>query len=284
MTYSPLQVELAEFEGPLDLLLHLVRKRELDIGSLCLSELTEPYLEWVGKIQAHQLDEGGEFLTIAATLIWIKSRSLLPGISRDGEEEDMDAAEVEAILAKRLQFYQELKEAAEQLGKREMLGREVFPRRAPEITMEGDTEIEEREIEEVSLYGLLEAFREVLERVEGQESLQITPEPFRMEEVIRRTCGILIQKRQVYFGELFAEGAGRLEMVSTFIVLLEFARLGVLHLLQEVPCSALLCRLENREQLGEQGLMELVRRSFGIEWEDSKPTKAEGYQASSRLA
>ncbi len=263
MTYSPLQVELAEFEGPLDLLLHLVRKRELDIGSLCLSELTEPYLEWVGKIQAHQLDEGGEFLTIAATLIWIKSRSLLPGISRDSEEEDMDAAEVEAILAKRLQFYQELKEAAKQLGKREMLGREVFPRRSPEITMEGNTEIEEREIEEVSLYGLLEAFREVLERVEGQESLQITPEPFRMEEVIRRTCGILIQKRQVYFRGLFAEGTGRLEMVSTFIVLLEFARLGVLHLLQEVPNSALLCRLVNRKQWGEQELIELVLGSLG---------------------
>lgn len=99
--YDPLQVSLPVFDGPLDLLLHLVRKQELDINELRLAELTEPYLAYVERMQELNLDQGGEFLAIAATLIWIKSRTLLPREAQSDDEPDPDT--LEEMLLLRLQ-------------------------------------------------------------------------------------------------------------------------------------------------------------------------------------
>src|SRR3990172_2668023 len=115
--YDPLRVNLEVFDGPLDLLLHLVRQRKLDIQALRLSEITEPYLAYVQKLQELDLDRAGEFLAIAATLIWIKSRELLPRELTDAEE--LDPESLEELLLRRLQEYQQIKTAAHDLQQRD---------------------------------------------------------------------------------------------------------------------------------------------------------------------
>jgi len=128
--FEPLQVNLPLFDGPLDLLLHLVQKQQLDINELRLSELTEPYLDYLERMQEFNLDQAGDFLTIASQLIWIKSKTLLP---RDFSEEE-DPETVEELLVLRLQEYQKIKEAAHELASLDRLGRDIFPRRAPSET------------------------------------------------------------------------------------------------------------------------------------------------------
>src|SRR3974390_2719615 len=110
---DPLNVTLPYFDGPLGLLLHLVRQHKLDIAEVKLADLTEPYLAYVDKIQELNLDQAGEFLTIEATLVWLKSRRLLPPDQTDPEE--LDPETVEEMLLQRLQDYQRIKDAAGEL-------------------------------------------------------------------------------------------------------------------------------------------------------------------------
>ena len=158
---NPLEIKIPIFEGPLDLLLHLIRKKELDIYQVALSELTNSYLAYVEYMDAVDLDYAGEFLEIAATLIWIKSKHLLPKSPLEVEEDEEDPEEQ---LRRQLIEYQKYKQAAFLLSCCDMLGRDVFPR--PEIEEEAPTEenAPPQVFEEVSLYGLMDAFRRVMER------------------------------------------------------------------------------------------------------------------------
>ena len=261
MVYNPLQVELPQFEGPLDLLLHLVRKRELDIDTLYLSELTEPYLEWIKGMKVSELDLNGEFLVIAATLIWIKSRSLLPRVmTSDDEGDEVDVAEMEALLMNRLQVYKKIQDVAQQLKFHQRLDREVFAR----IPAMDDKEEEQRQGQEqgqgeqgqeieVSLYSLLEAFSRVQERLGNDEPLQIEPDDFNLEDVLDGIWKTLKQEKRVLFGRLFRTSTSRFEIVTIFILLLELARLGALHFVQEDPGKELLCQLLVPENQPHEG-------------------------------
>jgi segregation and condensation protein A len=237
-SYDPLQVTLPYFDGPLDLLLHLVRKQTLDINELRLAELTEPYLAYVERMRELNLDQAGEFLAIAATLIWIKSRSLLP---RDAlTEDEPDPETVEELLIQRLQAYQHYKDAAVQLLERDMLGRDVFARQAPP-----DPEPEGHPpppVEEVSLFGLLEAFRSVLERSAGLSALHLIPDRARIEERIEAVLNLLQERTALEFQEFFPDGADRADVILTFIAVLELVRLKAVHLSQAAPLGPIHCR------------------------------------------
>ena len=227
--FDPLQVNLPLFDGPLDLLLHLVRKQALDINEMRLAELTEPYLAYLERIQEFNLDQAGEFLAIAATLVWIKSKTLLPG---EAAADEPDPETVEEMLVLRLQEYQAFRDAAHRMGDRELLGRDVFPRQPGDP--EGRTAEPDSAFEEVSLIGLIDAFREVLERAELVSALNIVPDHERMEEKIEQLLATLRAKRSVYFSDFFSAAATRAEIILTFIALLELVRLQAIRVVQTV--------------------------------------------------
>lgn len=256
--YDPLQVELPLFDGPLDLLLHLVRQRKLDINALKLSEITEPYLSYVEQMAEIDLDRAGEFLTIAAQLILIKSRTLLPKELAAEEEDDPES--LEEMLLLRLQQYQQIKEAASDIARRDMLGREVFPRQAPRET---DSQLDTDPVfEEVTLYGLIEAFREVLSRSEQQAALHIIPDQTRIEDRLHQLVETLAAKRSVYFHDLFPAGALRDDIILTFISILELVRMRAIRIAQTRPQGEIYCEVTEEFESGDAHWEQRVMRSL----------------------
>lgn len=226
--YDPFQVSLPAFEGPLDLLLHLVRKQQLDINELRVADLTRPYLDYLEQMDELNLDQAGEFLAIASTLIWIKSKTLLP---RGFQEEELDPETVEEMLLLRLQEYQKIKEAAHELTHLDLLGKDIFARRAPRESP--PTKDAEPEFEEVSVFALIEAFREVLQEAGKDDSLHVIPERERVEDKLREMLEKLAREKTIYFHELISGVAGRGEIVLAFIAMLELVRLKAIRVLQD---------------------------------------------------
>ncbi|MCZ6474206.1 MAG: segregation/condensation protein A [SAR324 cluster bacterium] len=240
--FEPLQVNLPLFDGPLDLLLHLVQKQQLDINELRLSELTEPYLDYLERMQEFNLDQAGDFLTIASQLIWIKSKTLLP---RDFSEEE-DPETVEELLVLRLREYQKIKEAAHELGSLDRLGRDIFPRRAPsEAPPPSD---EEPVFEEVSLFALIEAFREVLQTAERDNTLHLVPERERVEDKISEMLRRMAEEKSIFFRELLAPLSSRGEIILAFIALLELVRLKAVRVVQDSLGGEILCQVTGEFQ------------------------------------
>jgi segregation and condensation protein A len=256
--YDPLQVTLPIFDGPLDLLLHLVRKRELDIHQLRLADLTEPYLEYVERIQELNLDQGGEFLAIAATLVYIKSRSLLPREAQGEDEPDPET--LEEMLLLRLQEYQRFKDAAVQLADRDLLGRDVFPRAGE--TEPGPAAAEEPSFEEVSLFSLLEAFREALERAANVRDLHIIPERSRVEDKVDALLRRLALGVPLFLHDLFADAATREEIILTFIAMLELVRLQAVRISQSAMGGPIVCTATERFRAGGEDFRAQVLQSI----------------------
>lgn len=247
--YDPLQVQLPLFEGPLDVLLHLVRKQELDINELRLSELTEPYLAYVKGMETLNLDHCGEFLAIASTLIWIKSKTLLPKEAL--EDDELDPETLEEMLLLSLQELARFKDAAVHLTDRDLLGRDVYPRVAPPENDDTPADSDPL-IEEVSLFALIEAFRTALERAATVRELHIIPERERIEDKVEAILTQLALGGPLYMDEFFNHAADRAEVILTFLALLELVRLKAMRISQAGENGAILCRgseafLENRE-------------------------------------
>jgi segregation and condensation protein A len=225
-------VKLPVFEGPLDLLLHLIRQDEVEITDIPVARIAEQYLEYLELMRELNLDVASEYLVMAATLAWIKSRMLLPPDGLADEDEGLDPR---AELIARLLEYQRFREAAEALGGRRLEGRDVFRARGPEPP--GVPEAE-RELE-VGLFELLEAFREVLKRVVHSgaphevrvESITVRE---RMQAVMQRLAAAESIEFHALFEDLEASGAPptRALLVATFLAIIELARLGALRLYQ----------------------------------------------------
>jgi segregation and condensation protein A len=166
------QVQLPEFEGPLDLLLHLVKRHELPILEIPIAFITQKYLEYLDMMRALNLDIAGEYLVMAATLAHIKSRELLPRSEHELEEEDEDEEGLDPrqALIRRLLEFQRYKNAAEQLGDRPMLGRQVFPRGAPSE----EVDPKDRPLAEVGTFELLSALSAVLSRTKVKLSYEVS--------------------------------------------------------------------------------------------------------------
>ena len=235
-----LHVKLPTFDGPLDLLLHLVRKHEMDINDLQLAEITEPYLACLDQMESLNLDSAGEFLSIAATLVWIKSKNLLPPHLADDDAEPVDD---EAKLMEQLREYQHIKDTASQLAGLDILGRDRFARQAGRMVGEDDTAESDAgaEIEGVSLYQLIEAFRGVLERAKPDPVLEVVPEVERIEDCIEGLLNHFKDNRTVAFRDLFDSHAGRRELVLIFIAILELVRLRAIRVTQTVPGGEIVC-------------------------------------------
>jgi segregation and condensation protein A len=223
-------VKLDSFEGPLDLLIHLIKKNEVNIYDIPIALITQQYLEYVEMLQELNLDTAGEFLVMAATLIHIKSKMLLPrpDTTSEGEPEE-DPREA---LVRRLLEHQKFKAAAELLHERALLRGAQWIRpdgRIAEIA--GDEYAYEPEIE-VDLFSLLAAFRGVLERVKNRPTLVLPPEEVPLELRIEQLLAVLSETEACGFEDLFARDDSRGAMITTFLALLEMIRLKLIRVFQ----------------------------------------------------
>lgn len=220
---------LEGFEGPLDLLLHLIQKNELDIFNIPIALITEQYLEYLQLMKVLNLDIAGEYLLMASTLLHIKSKMLLPKSSEGEEEEGEDPR---AELVRRLLEYQKYKQAAGELEKRPMLDRDVFIRLIP---LEPGEEREEERIE-VNLFDLLEAFRQVLERVKPETIHEVALEHLSVEDKIEEILAILgRENRNMAFHRLFPEQATRRIIIVTLLAILELVKMKRIRIFQIAP-------------------------------------------------
>jgi segregation and condensation protein A len=218
---SAYKVRLDMFEGPLDLLLHLIHKNELDIKNIPIALITEQYLEYIQVMKDLNLDVAGDYLLMASTLLHIKSRMLLP--PSENEEEEEEGEDPREELVRRLLEYQKFKNAAEEIERRPMLDRNVFIRLAPaEAEKE---EPGEGEKIEASLFELIEAFRKVLERAKPEFFHEVQLDRLTVEEKVQEIVSLLQREnRSMAFHLLFSEKASRREIVVTFLAILELVK------------------------------------------------------------
>jgi len=207
------KVRLEVFEGPLDLLLHLVRKNDLDIFNIPIAEITADYLNYIKLFRKLNLDFAGEFLVMASTLIHIKSRMLLPSIETVEEEE---AEDPRAALAARLMEYEKFKEAASILKEREVIQKGIYGR-LPLLPQDEDYTIE------ATLFDLLDAFQRVAFRVE-KEVREIIQEDIKVEDRIQEILSLLENKRFINFEAIFSGQTTKRLLIVTFLALLELIR------------------------------------------------------------
>jgi segregation and condensation protein A len=221
-------VRLINFEGPLDLLLHLIKKNEMNVYDIRISTVTQQYLEYLDLMQEMNLDVVGEFLVMAATLIHIKSRMLLPRpdpTQEDPEEDPRDA------LVRRLVEHQRFKAAAELLHEKE-IQRSAMWTRADGPVAEVVGTAPEPEIE-VDLFSLMAAFRQVLERARARPRVLLPPEQIPIETRIEQLLARLSETEACGFEDLFADVQTRAGMIVTFLALLEMIRLKLVRVFQQ---------------------------------------------------
>ena len=231
------QVKLDSFEGPLDLLLHLIRKSEVNIYDIPIVLITEQYLGYLGLMQEMNLDVAGEFLVMAATLIHIKSRTLLP--RPDPSQDDAEPVEdPREALVRRLLEHQRYKAAAELLHDRETLRGAQFGR--PDASVAGAAGDPYEPEFEVDLFGLLAAFRSVLERASRRLPMVLPPDQISIEDRIHQLLGRLSETEACGFEDLFTDGDGsRPFVIATFLALLEMIQLKLIRVFQSGSFGAI---------------------------------------------
>lgn len=226
------RIALPNFEGPLDLLLHLIREHKLDIFDIPIALVTEKYLEHLNRMREINLDIAGEFLVMASTLAHIKSRLLLPRQEvPQGEVEPEEQVDPRAELVRRLLEYQKYKDAAEQLARQDLLDRDVFTRKVPVDRVP----IPEDEIglAEISVYKLIEALDRVLQRLEPKRQHEVVREKVSLSEAIRRIADRVRGEGRVTFFALFEGQRSRHQIIITFLAILEMCKLKLIRVYQE---------------------------------------------------
>jgi segregation and condensation protein A len=232
---DPFAVNFPAFEGPLDLLLHLCQKHELNILDIPIGFVTEKYLEYLNLMVNLELDVAAEYLVMAATLAHIKSKMLLPappaGQEDDVLEEEEDPREA---LIRRLLEYQKYKQAAADLQARGVAGRDVFTRG---VAIEEAAPSGLAPLAEIPLFALLEAFQAVLSKAKIEISHDVVTDRISITDRIHELAGFLGTRRQVSFDDLFTGVKNKFELIITFLALLEMSRLKMTRLTQTDPLS-----------------------------------------------
>lgn len=221
-------VRLVNFEGPLDLLLHLIKRHELNIYDIPIALITRQYLDYLDLMAELNLDVVGDFLVMAATLIHIKSRTLLP--RPDPKQDDPEEDPREALM-RQLMEHQRFKAAAELLHEKE-IQRSAQWGRPDEVVSEVVGEAPEPEIE-VDLFSLMTAFRQVLDRVKQRPRMVLPAEQLPIETRIEQLMARLSDKDACGFEELFEDVQTRAGMIVTFLALLEMIRLKLIRVFQQ---------------------------------------------------
>jgi segregation and condensation protein A len=223
------KVKLEIFEGPLDLLLYLIKRDEIDIYDISIERITRQYLEYLQAFKELNIDVAGEFVVMAANLIYLKSRSLLP-VDQQPPEEDAEEDDPRWDLIRQLIEYKKFKEAAAQLHVRELEQERIFARDGGSSAAVADAPLRLRE---VGIFELIHAFQNVIKRVDAREDLrEIFGERFSVSEKIDMILQRVGNGAAVRFSDLFGEVVSRLEIVVTFLALLELIRLKQVRAIQ----------------------------------------------------
>jgi segregation and condensation protein A len=229
----PLKPGEPPFEGPLDLLLHLVREHRVDLFDIPMARITDSYLQALQALRELDIDLAGEFLHMAAQLMLMKSRLLLPR-TEVGEDVAPEEAggDPRAELVRRLLEYQKYKAAGEELGRHDVLERDVFVRRhraAPVLQPEGPDGLAE-----VSVFKLIEALDRALRAARPEAGHEVVADRLSVADAISRVVEALRLRRRVSFAEILAGSGrhGRAEIIATFLAILEMAKLRLLRLVQ----------------------------------------------------
>lgn len=241
-----LHFKLPVFEGPLDLLLHLIKEAKIDIYDIPIVDITRQYLHYIELMKELDLEIAGEFLVMAATLIHIKSKMLLPPGEEDREEPVEDPR---SELVQRLLEYQSYKESSLHLRKREEIWKNIFTRPVPG---DGDVLFEsEPELIEASVFDLISAFQKLLERAPAQ-ALEISRETLTIADKINLIVERLEHEEGIRFEDLFEGGYTRITLIVTFLALLEIIRLGLAKVYQEGAFGLIWIINPNRETPREE--------------------------------
>jgi segregation and condensation protein A len=222
------QVQLEDvFEGPMDLLVHLIKKNELDIYDIPVALITEQYLQYVGWMKAMNVEFAGDFIVMASTLAQIKSRMLLPVHEGDEEEEEDPRLE----LTRPLLEYLQMKSVADQLIERNLLGEKTFVRNSSRddfLTGQDD------EFIKIGLFELIDAFQKILDRIPEDHRVEMTTDEISVRDKISQIADILETRGSITFLEMFSDNPDRREVIITFLAILEMVKLTLIRLVQNL--------------------------------------------------
>jgi segregation and condensation protein A len=231
---SEYKVQFEVFEGPLDLLLYLIKKEEVDIYEVNLTRLATQFIEYVDLMRQFDLEVAGEFLVMASTLMYIKSRELLPKDQQVVVEEEDEGEDPRFELIRQLVEYKKFKDAAAQLQVLEERQEHVFPRVPGKIEFESEAAAPKPE---VGIFDLLNAVNGILKRFAAKEAStrEIYEDKWTVSEKIEFVRNLITERGSVKFSQLFEQAANRAEIVCTFLALLELIRMKQLACLQPEP-------------------------------------------------
>ncbi|MFC2171092.1 segregation and condensation protein A [Acidobacteriota bacterium] len=257
MQQEKITFRLSIFEGPLDLLLYLIRTQEIDIRDIPIIKITEQYLDMLNLMKELNLDVAGEYLVIAATLIHIKSRMLLPAPPSEEEEELEDPREE---LVQKLLEYERFKKVSEVLYEKRSLEGATFPKGYSEP----DAEIEEDDLTiEANLFDLVAAFKTVLETLENKPSFEIRPLRFSLKEKAEQILQLCGRKKNATLIEVLSMQGVKEELIACFLALLELMRLGAIRAYQSQRFGEIVIRSTGCEV--DLLALEQEDRNMGVE-------------------
>ncbi|MCQ9208714.1 MAG: segregation/condensation protein A [Omnitrophica bacterium] len=216
------KVRLEIFEGPLDLLLFLIKREEVNIYDIPIAKITKQYLEYLDLMQLLDLQLAGEFLVMASTLMQIKSKMLLPPEEQELQEEEQEDPRTE--LVRKLMEYKKFKEAAGRLEELEQARLETFRRGVTPASFAAEEETGEGYFE-ASLFDLISAFSKILKTIPKKEFLEIIKDEFTVEKTVHDLLHLLVVKPVIYFSKLFERAKSKTEIITTFLAVLELIRL-----------------------------------------------------------
>ncbi len=226
-TELPYQVRIENFEGPLDLLLHLIKKSEINIYDIPIHLIAQQYLTYIEAMEGLNLTVAGEFLVMAATLLQIKSKMLLP--ADETVEDDEDGPDPREELVRRLLEYKQFKDAARQLDEHEQLWQEIYSREQSQAV---ELDSDETLLDNVGLFDLVDALQGILARNPGKKLMEILPDNVTVRERMNAILEKLEGQESVSFVELFESSCHRIVVIVTFLALLELMRLRTARVFQ----------------------------------------------------
>lgn len=223
------KIKLNIFEGPLDLLLYLIKKNDIDVKDIPISEITEQYMEYIEMMKMLDLNVVGDFLVMAATLMQIKSKMLLPPDPTDEEEAEDPRDE----LVQRLQEYQQFQVVADELKNKEIKRRDLFGRQVDEAAMD-KLKRDAREVYfEANLFDLINALSDALKKAPEDILHEIVKEEYTVEQKVHEILHLLLDQPSVMLQDLFEKSKSRMEVIVTFLSVLELIRLKEIKIVQK---------------------------------------------------
>ncbi len=216
------------FEGPLDLLIHLIKKNDVDIYDIPIASITRQYLQYLELLKLMDVNFAGDFIIMASSLIYIKSRMLLPVHESEYDEEEEDPR---LEITRPLLEYIQMKSAAEKLGERNLLGEQIFIRQMQSTDLLSDFD-QDDQLVKIGLFELIDAFQTILQKVSPKHQVDLTTEKMSVKDKISELVDIFIKNDSIIFEELFQSSPEKGEIIITFLALLEMIKLSLVRVVQ----------------------------------------------------